>query len=222
MVDLRSRFEHIMSYKNTFAVFFLCMVGYSAYAQQPIVKPGKKPGTYTVSAPKGTRLPGTFPKETSEHMKKIIAPGFEGAKLEMRLDPYRKGRKAPNSSLDGLVLKETMKKDERFVCEIVPEISADSTRFTLFTFFPSGGRYSYMFASAGHTLRYVKFAALPQNATGLVPVVLCYEDDEDYTATKKIAALCPKDASGCIDPKYRELLLKELDNCMLMYYTVSK
>lgn len=204
---------------------FLLLEGFacSVFAQQPIVTPGKEPGTYTVSVPKGgTRPPGTFPKETSEHVKKIIAPGFEGAKLEMRLDPYQRGKKAPNSSFDGLVAKSTLGKDERFVCELVPEISSDSTRFTLFTFFPWGAKYSYMYASSGHTLRYVKFAALPPDATGVVPVMLCYEDDAAHTVTKKIAALCPKDASGCMDPKYRERLLKELDRCMLLYYTVSK
>ena len=124
--------------------------------------------------------------------------------------------------MSGLVERRTLGKDERLVCEFVPELSSDSARATLFSILPYGSSTDYMFASSGHTLRYVKFAALPQNATGLVPVVLCYEDDAELTATKKIAALCPKDASGCIDPKYRERLMKELDNCMLMYYTVSK
>lgn len=212
-----------MSYKNTFAVFFLCMAGCSAYAQQPVVKLGKKSGIYTVSTPKGARPADTFPKETSEHVKKIIAPGFDQAKVEIRCDPFKGGKKAPNDTfMSGLVERRTLGKDERLVCEFVPELSSDSARATLFSILPYGSSTDYMFASSGHTLRYVKFAALPQNATGLVPVVLCYEDDAEHTATKKIAALCPKDASGCIDPKYRERLMKELDNCMLMYYTVSK
>ena len=163
------------------------------------------------------------PSDDSERIRYSIKIEDDSAFFSLRADMLEKGSLSAKLNLHEIISNEKYFKGNEIIFEMVPDIS-NPAKLTLFTYFPSGViTFRYLLCENNKKIKYKKFdvSILPKH--GLVPLILCFVDDEQSHIEKLLNRFI-KDNLICLTSydEVQEKMLNHIDECLFVYYNLNK
>ena len=201
----------------------------SALSQSTIVSLNQVPksttktpasGVMTRTVPLGDRSSMPSPSDDSERIKYKIKIEKDSAFYSLKGDVIEKG--VIDDRFPGaIVLNNKVFKGNEILFEVVPDISKPNI-MTLYTYMPGGTSFKYLFCDNNGKIKYKKFEVADQLKNNLIPLILCYVDNEKND-TEKLLEKYLKDnlISITSNEELQEKILKYIEKYLFVYYNLS-
>ena len=160
------------------------------------------------------------PDKSAEWMKNVINISKDKTGFSPVIKEYKDGEYVVDSKDDDWILRANLNKGDKAVFELVPDLSK-SGKLSLFVYTGSSMWIKTRYATAGKTLKYIRYEKTDApDKEGIVPLLLVYEDTSSGNAEKKISKIS---VGGRLPVKYiaDTSLLKELSHYMIVYYRLK-
>ena len=180
-------------------------------------------GFTTKSVPRGDKSSTPQPSDDSERIKYRIEIKRDSSSYTLKADKYENGVYiSDHIFLEELDFIGKVYKGDIIFFEMVPDIS-DLSKMTLFTYFPYGTRYTYLDNPGSKQIKYRKFVNVDHAKFNMIPLMICYIDDEQNNA-EKLLDKYSKENLITINSKneLQEKILKNITKCLLVYYNLTK
>ena len=175
------------------------------------------------SVPRGDNSSIPKPSDDSERIRYLIKIEDDSAFFSLKADMLEKGSLSEKISWHEIISNEKFFKGNEIIFEMVPDIS-NPTQLILFTYFPSGNiSFSYLWCKNNEKIKYKKFDVSKLPKHGLIPLMLCFVDDEQNHVEKllerfiKDNLICPTSYE-----EIKEKMLKNIDECLFVYYNLNQ
>ena len=175
------------------------------------------------STPIGDNSSMPKPSDDSERIRYSIKIEDDSAFFSLKADMLEKGSLSAKFMFHDIISNENFFKGNEIIFEMVPDIS-NPAKLTLFTYFPSGRiSFRYLVCENNKKIKYKKFDVSNFPNHGLIPLILCFVDDEQSHIEKlldrfiKDNLICPTSYE-----EVQEKILNHIDECLFVYYNLNK
>jgi hypothetical protein len=200
--------------------FITCFAVMSTLAQENNVHHKKQlsDGIYTVTVPRGTKLLPE-PSENSERIKSRIVIGRDSIYYSLNADNIEKGITVKEGKINK---KRKLYKDHTITFEMIPDILSNPLKIQIFFNFPDMMAYVYMDVSKNKKLKYEKFKPVNNSPLDRIPLLICYEDDENDSTEKLLNRYSRNNLITVTSYSIlQEKIFKNINKCLFVYYNLT-
>ena len=176
----------------------------------------------TVNVPRGDRSLTINPSNDSEKIRYDIEISKDSTFFSLRVDEFEKGVHKSKGVFDILVYKHIVYKGNKFVFEMIPDVSGLSNMI-LFTYFP-GMSSSTPLLKRDDTqqIKYKKFKDADQSKQSWIPLLLCYVDD-GMNMVENLLEYYSKDGHISITEheEVQNRIFNNIEKYAIVYYDLS-
>ena len=166
-----------------------------------------------------TSLP--TPSDSSDTIKYKIKIEKDSAFFSLKADIIEKGVINENFYTD-IVLRTKVFKGQEAIFDIVPDISKANI-MTLYTYISGTTVFRYLNCDNKKHIKYKKFKAVDQLKNSLIPLILCYVDDEQNSIEKLLEKYFKDNLISILsNEELQEKILKNIERGLLVYYNLSE
>lgn len=175
-------------------------------------------GYTTKTVKKGDRSVGVYPNEKSEIFRVSIKNNKSTARFELRAEYFEYGKHINKTMhTEQIEIIDSFKNGEKIIFDLVPD-TTNSTHLILFFYFTNMTQIRYFKKIEYAAVKYKKINSINSDKKEYNPIMIIYMDDKNNTTENIINKRSSSIAYN--DGDYSKLL-KEIRNCMIIYYTLK-
>lgn len=183
-----------------------------------------------VTTPYGANSLTPIPSDNSERIKFTIKIENDSVFFSLKADNLENGVLIDSLSYD-ILSKTKVLKGNDFFFEMVPDITTNDyipnhAMMRLFTYFPGASMSlvcRYLFSGdENKQIKYKKFESVDETEFGLIPILLCYVDDEQNNTEKFLNKFVKNNLIAITSKEeIHALIIKNIYKCLFVYQNFS-